>query len=328
MLPMPHFAAASPAGKEICFQLTMNFYDSHKILFERPELDNLNQQYTVVDMHFHSRYSDGKSSVKAIAQRAHQLGIGIAVTDHNEIKGALEIDGFKEVFSIPGIEITSREGTHLLVYFYDIDSLRHFYIHHVKPHLGPEIMSSTALPMEALIDRARAYETVIIFPHPYSATFTGICNPYFSQQRRARLFAMADGIEVINAENLNKWNLRSSLLGFNLGKAITGGSDGHRLLQMGKAVCCASCKPDRRAFLEAVKTKQTRVIGKEIDIIHKVTSNSVKLRSNIKNYPHQVGKNLRYSCTVLHSKSKALKDNIKRSLHDRFSHRHQKYGAL
>ena len=328
MLPMSHFAATPPARKEICFQLTMNFDDSHKILFERPELDKLKQQYTVVDMHFHSRYSDGKDPVKAIAQRARQLGIGIAVTDHNEIKGALEIDGFKDVLSIPGIEITSREGTHLLVYFYDIGSLKDFYIHHVKPHMGPQIMSSTALPMEAFIDRARAYETVIIFPHPYSATFTGICNPYFSQQRRARLFAVADGIEVINAENLKRWNLRSALLGFNLGKAITGGSDGHRLPQMGKVVCCAPCKTDRRVFLEAVKARQARVIGKEIDIIRKVTSNGVKLRKTIKNYPALMEKNLRYSCTVIHSKSKAFKDNMKRSLYDRFRHRHQKYGTL
>ena len=305
----------------------MNFDDSHKILFERPDLDKLKQQYTLADMHFHSCYSDGKNPVTAIAQRARQLGIGIAVTDHNEIKGAVEIDAFKEVFSIPGIEITSREGTHLLVYFYDIDSLQHFYIHQLKPHLGPEIMSSTALPMESLIDRARAYETVIVFPHPYSATFTGICNPYFSQRRRARLFAMADGIEVINAENLKRWNLRSALLGFNLGMAITGGSDGHRLPQMGKAVCCAPCKPDRHSFLEAVKNRQARVIGKEIDIIRKVTSNGVKLRKTIRNYPALVEKNLRYGCTVINSKSKAFKDNMKHSLHDRFSRRLHKYGT-
>lgn len=306
----------------------MKFDDSHKILFERPDLDKLKQQYTVVDLHFHSRHSDGKNPVAAIARRARRLGIGIAVTDHNEIKGAVEIDGFKEGFSIPGIEITSREGTHLLVYFYDIDSLRDFYARHVKPHMGPEIMSSTALAMEALIDRARTYESLIVFPHPYSATFTGVCNPYFSERRRARLFAKVDGFEVINAENLNKWNLRSALLGFNLGKAVTGGSDGHRLPQMGKAVCCASCRTDRRAFLEAVKARQTRVIGKEIDIIRKVTSNGVKLRKTIRNYPALVGKNLRYGCTVINTKSKAFKENMKRSLHHRLGHRPHKYGTL
>ena len=135
---------------------------------------------------------------------------------------------------------------------------------------------------------------------------------------------MVDGIEVINAENLSKWNLRSALLGFNLDTGITGGSDGHHLPQMGKAVCYAPCIKDRRAFLDAVKSKKTRVIGKESDIIRKVRSNSVKLRNNIRNYPDLVEKNLRYSCSVINSKSKTLKDNVKRSFSGRFKVRHQK----
>ena len=305
----------------------MNGYSSHKIRFERPDLDELIKQYAVVDLHFHSRYSDGNNAVSSIARRALELGIGIAITDHNEIKGAVEIDRYQELLSIPGIEITSREGTHLLIYFYEIKSLIKFYNQDVKPNMGHDIMSSTRLEMEEIIKRARAFETIVVFPHPYSATFTGIQNTYFPEDRLERLFEMVDGIEVINAENLNKWNLRSALLGFNLDKGITGGSDGHRLPQMGRAVCYAPCKKDRRAFLDAIKHRKTRVVGKEIDIIRKVRSNGVKLRTNIKNCPDLVGKNLRYSCTVINSKSKAFKDNMKRSLHDRFR-RHHKYGTL
>ena len=66
--------------------------NSHKILFKRPNLDELTQQYAVVDLHFHSKYSDGNNAVSSIAKRALELGIGIAITDHNEIKGAVEID--------------------------------------------------------------------------------------------------------------------------------------------------------------------------------------------------------------------------------------------
>ena len=128
---------------------------------------------------------------------------------------------------------------------------------------------------------------------------------------------MVDGIEVINAESLNKWNLRSALLGFNLDIGITGGSDGHRLAQMGKVVSYAVCKNDRHAFLDAIRNKQTKVIGKEIDLIRKVTSNGVKLRTNFKNYPDLVEKNLKYSYTVINSKSKTLKDNVRRSLNGR-----------
>jgi predicted metal-dependent phosphoesterase TrpH len=303
----------------------MNISNSHKILFERPNLDELTEQYTVVDLHFHSRYSDGNNAVSSIAKRARELGIGIAITDHNEIKGAVEVDRYRGVLNIPGIEVTSREGTHLLIYFYDIGSLKKFYKKDIQPHMGHDIMSSTYLEMEEIILRARAFETIVVFPHPYSATFTGIQNTYFSTNRLERLYGMVDGIEVINAENLNKWNMRSALLGFNLNKGITGGSDGHRLPQMGRAVCYASCKKDRRSFLDAIKGGQTRVVGKEIDIIRKVRSNSVKLRTNIKNYPNLVEKNLRYSYSVINSKSKTIRDNVKRSFSGMFKEKRKKY---
>jgi len=292
--------------------------NSHKILFERPNLDELTQQYAVVDLHFHSKYSDGNNAVSSIAKRALELGIGIAITDHNEIKGAVEIDRCRGILNIPGIEVTSREGTHLLIYFYDIKSLNNFYKKDVRPNMGHDIMSSIRLEMEEIIIRARAFETIVVFPHPYSATFTGIQNTYFSEDRLARLFEMVDGIEVINAENLTRWNLRSALLGFNLDKGITGGSDGHRLPQMGRAVCYAPCKKDRRAFLDAIKSRQTRVVGKEINIIRKVRSNGVKLRTNIKNYPDLVEKNLKYGCSVINSKSKTIRDSVRRSFSGMF----------
>ena len=306
----------------------MNANNHHKILFERPDLSEMTRRYTVVDLHFHSHYSDGYNSVDNIAKRARELGIGIAITDHNEIKGAVEIERYGGILNIPGIEITSLEGTHLLVYFYDIESLEKFYHENLKPNMGSDIMRSTHLPMEEIIKRARTFETIIVFPHPYCATFTGIHNKYFSDERRDRLFSMVDGIEVINSENLNKWNLRSALLGLNLDIGITGGSDGHRLPQMGRVVCYASCKNDRRAFLDAIRTKRSKVIGKEIDIIRKVTSNGVKLRTSLKNCSDLLEKNLRYSYTVINSKSKNLRDNVRRSLSGRSRARRRKYGTL
>ncbi len=306
----------------------MNIENSHKIVFERPDLAELTEQYTVVDPHFHTHYSDGFNSVKAIVKRARELGIGIAVTDHNDIRGAVELHRHKNILSIPGIEITSCEGTHILVYFYDIKSLKTFYQTDIKPNMGHDIMSSTKLEMEAIIERARQFESIIVFPHPYSATFTGIHNSYFSEERLEQLFRMVDGVEVINAENLNKWNLRSSLLGFNLDIGLTGGSDGHRLAQMGRAVCYAGCRRNRRAFLNAIKNKQTKVVGKEIDLIRKVTSNGVKLRTNFKNCPDLVEKNLRYSCSVINSKSKVFRDNVKRSFNGRFRDKRKGSAAI
>lgn len=287
---------------------------ANRIEFERPDLPSLCQEYTVFDLHFHTNHSDGMNSVPEVADRARELGIGLAVTDHNQIRGAVEIQRYPDLMTIPGIEVTSAEGSHLLVYFYDMEGLLRFYQEDVVPFRGLDVMSSIALPMEAIIIRARAYRSLVIFPHPYCAAYTGVCNLQFSKQRRNQLFEMTDGVEVINAGNMSKWNLQSAVLGFNLGKAITGGSDGHAINHMGRAVTYASCRKEATAFLDAVKHGQTRVVGKEMAFLRKVTTNGLKLRTNIRNCPDLMGKNIRYSYSVINSKSQTLKENVRRSL--------------
>ena len=302
--------------------------DYHRIQFERPNLSKLKEKHTVVDLHFHSHYSDGHNSIKAIAQKARELGIGIAITDHNEIRGAVEIDEYRDILSIPGIEMTSMEGTHILIYFYHLSHLEAFYNEHVLPNMGNDIMSSTVLQMEEIIRRARKFKTIIIFPHPYCGVYTGIQNSYFSEERRAFIFSMVDGVEVINSENMKISNLRSAVLGFNLNKGITGGSDGHRTAQLGRVVTYARCRRNRKAFLDAIRKNKTQVVGKEIDLIRKVTSNGVKLRNNIKNYPDLVEKNLKYGYAVINTKSREIKENVKRSWNVKKRERQKNYRVI
>ncbi len=285
-----------------------------KIAFERPDLAVLNNGHTVVDMHVHTRYSDGLNTARAVAARAKRLNIGIAVTDHNEIRGALEIDEDKALFSIPGIEVTSREGSHVLVYFQDCKSLSDYYRFSVKPFMGAGVMSSLSLEMEGIIENARRYPSVVIFAHPYCAAYTGVCNINFSKERLTALMEMVDGVEVINAGNLNKWNLQCAVLGFNLEKAVTGGSDAHALSHMGRAVTYVPGAVNRKTFLAMVKDGHARVIGKEMNIFRKMRSNSSRLRSNLRNYPDLMEKNLRYGATYLNVKSKKIKENMRRSI--------------
>lgn len=290
-----------------------------RVLFERPDLSELTKAHTVVDLHFHSNYSDGLNSIPKIAAKVRDLGIGIAITDHNEIRGALEIDTYDDIFSIPGIEITSSEGSHLLVYFYETNELEKFYEKDVIPHMGQGVMSSLSLTMEQVIERAKNYKCVIIFAHPYCAMYTGVCNIQFSQEALDRLFKLVHGVEVINASNLNKWNLKCSVLGFNLNKSMVGGSDGHSLGHMGRVVSYAQCEQSRTAFLDAICRKENMVSGKEIHIIRKVTSNGLKLRSNINNCPDLMEKHFRYSCKMINFKSKSLRSNFKRKLNQSIS---------
>jgi hypothetical protein len=125
---------------------------------------------------------------------------------------------------------------------------------------------------------------------------------------------MVDGVEVINSGNLNKLNLKCALLGFNLGKSMTGGSDGHLLKHMGRAVTYARCAPERQSFLDAVKHKRSKVVGKEVDLFRKVTSNGFKLKSGARNCSDLFEKNLKYGYTVIHGKSKTWCENIRRRI--------------
>lgn len=289
----------------------------NRIQFKAPSLDALTSCHTVVDLHFHSHFSDGADTVDDIVQRARQLGIGVAITDHNAIDGAVELAGHADVFSIPGIEVTSREGAHVLVYFYRIDDLKAFYAADVRPFMGPTVMSSIGLDVESIVRRARKFKSVVIFPHPYSAAFTGICNHSFSESQLDRLLKMADGVEVINSENLKRWNLKSALLGFNLNRAITGGSDGHSVRQMGSAVTYAGCARSRKAFLDAVSRKQAKVVGTESKLLKKIQSNGAKLKNSINNYPDLVEKNIRYGKSVIRFRAGKTTEKIWQVINDR-----------
>ena len=291
--------------------------NTNRIQFDTPDLAALCSRYTVVDLHFHSRFSDGADRIETIANRARQLGIGIAVTDHNAIGGAVEIDRYDDVLSIPGIEITSREGSHVLAYFYRIEDLKRFYQIHIEPRMGPTVMSSVDLDVASILLAVREHDGVVIFAHPYSAAFTGVCNHSFSEAQLARLLNAADGVEVINSENLKRWNLKSAVLGFNLDRAITGGSDGHSIQQMGNTVTYTAVPPDRKAFLDAVKAKQVKVVGTESKLLEKIQSNSVKLKTSINNYPDLVEKNIRYGKSVIRFRTRKATDKMWQRINDR-----------
>lgn len=68
------------------------------------------------DLHIHSNYSDGASTVGEILIRAQRLGLDtIAITDHNEIAGAVEAQRLAQQWRLPlrvvvGEEISTSDG--------------------------------------------------------------------------------------------------------------------------------------------------------------------------------------------------------------------------
>lgn len=75
----------------------------------------------LADLHIHTVYSyDGTASVPAVLERAKHVGLDvIAITDHDEIRGALQAFELAPQFGIeviPGIEITTSEGDLLALF--------------------------------------------------------------------------------------------------------------------------------------------------------------------------------------------------------------------
>ena len=106
-------------------------------------LERLNElscgsDFVRADLHIHSYgLEDGSFDVKdeemtpeniVDSAISNQLAI-ISITDHNEInnsKKAIDFSNDKEIFVIPGIEVSTTQG-HLLVYFEKFSDLRKFY---------------------------------------------------------------------------------------------------------------------------------------------------------------------------------------------------------
>jgi predicted metal-dependent phosphoesterase TrpH len=78
----------------------------------------------LADLHLHTIYSyDGTATVPAVLRRAKEIGLNvIAVTDHDEIAGALEavkLASHYGVEVIPGSEITTAEGDLLALFIHE-----------------------------------------------------------------------------------------------------------------------------------------------------------------------------------------------------------------
>jgi predicted metal-dependent phosphoesterase TrpH len=245
---------------------------SKRIAFNAPAMSEFKDDYTLMDMHVHTKYShDSATSIKFLLKKAAKMKIGFAVTDHLRAEGAVEALKQKKVMIIPGIEIAALEDKEILLYFYSVRELVEFYekniknrmtIHQIpKSALGRTIKSiKSELSMMELIERARKHNCLISIPHPY---LSGIRKSHYFFDKRPGLLKKINAIEVLNASNRRFMNKRALKWAFKRKKAFTAGSDAHILNELGSAVV-ASKADNVEDFLDSIKKKQNFVIGREV----------------------------------------------------------------
>jgi predicted metal-dependent phosphoesterase TrpH len=177
----------------------------------------------LADLHIHTVYSyDGTASVPAVLARAKQVGLDvIAITDHDEIRGALKAFDLAPRFGIeviPGIEITTAEGDLLALF------------------VTQKIMPGQSL-VETLL-RVGEAGGICIAPHPM-ARGAGMKSLSYPSIVRALDHPVAGriliGIETFNATALDRESnhLAQKLWAESPGAAQVGNSDAHVLHAIG-----------------------------------------------------------------------------------------------
>jgi predicted metal-dependent phosphoesterase TrpH len=201
----------------------------------------------LADLHMHTIYSyDGTATVPAVLRRAHEIGLDvIAITDHDEIGGALEavkLASHYGVEVIPGIEITTAEGDLLALFITE--------------------KVAAGLPLIETILKVRELGGVCIAPHPMAGGMGMKSLSAISILKALRVPEAAEtliGIETYNGTAIDRVsNHYARIFANGLDIAQTGSSDAHVLdtLGFGATEFEGSTAKD---FLNALKNKATKV---------------------------------------------------------------------
>lgn len=244
-----------------------------RVRFERPNKAEGVDGMAKVDMHFHSRASDGKGTPAEILKKARHLGIGVAITDHNAVSGSVEAFAESGVLVIPGMEVSALDGPHILTYFHSIDDLREFHAQVVAPRLGRSPFLAISLGSEEIIDAAKERNGVCVAAHPfgYFMMNKGVSKCVHKGCMDRQVEAKLDGLEVLCGSMGRTLNLRAEARALAQGKAMTGGTDGHLVKDLGGVIACCQAE-DAPHFLEEVLAHRSTIVGLENGLTRKLAT--------------------------------------------------------
>jgi len=256
------------------------------ITFKKPDLKKIKEEgYSCIDMHVHSKYSDGFNRLEVMIKKAAKKGFGIALTDHNTIDGVLKASKLrlvmtKKIMFIPAIELNAFDGPHLLCYFYNTNELTEFYERFIRNNKNKNPNGRIKLDSAYLVDKLSHYNCIISLAHPFGPAWTNIervtkNNPQFIETLK-RIHAL----ELINGEQLRISNIKSIILNEKLHKCFTGGSDGHSIFEFGSVMTFAIAD-NTDDFLDKIRLKKNFIVGREIEFLKRFIVHPLVVRKHI-----------------------------------------------
>jgi hypothetical protein len=245
---------------------------SGRVWFRRPAAKELVKEgYHAADMHCHTNHSDSPVTIQDALSKAKSRGIGLAVTDHNEVSGCLAaIREAAGTLIIPGIEVSALDGPHILIYFYTPGDLRDFYQKHVRDRKQGSPFLAIRSTTSDILDQAEGYSCICAAAHPYGYLIfnkgVGRCveRAYLPEEILTRF----DALEAICGGMTRSGNVRAMHLAERYYLGIVGGSDAHLLYDYGN-VLTFSRGQSVEDFLDAIRKHQNFLVGKEKNIFEK-----------------------------------------------------------
>ena len=165
------------------------------------------------DLHCHTCYShDSFAAVDAVLEQASRRGLThLAITDHDEIEGALRArDKNHGLAVIVGTEVSLEGGAHIIGLFLE--------------------RKIKARKWREAVDEIRAQHGFVVLPHPFHPTSGLLCGGIDEE-----LLRNVDAIEVCNGYEPADRNESAARLARERGLPEQAGSDAHYAVDVGRA---------------------------------------------------------------------------------------------
>lgn len=208
-----------------------------------------------IDCHCHTIYSkhwfwgfDAINTPLEMIKAAIKKGMdGLAITDHNTVKGGLVgkkvAKRFRNFIVIIGSEIKTKEG--------EITGLD------IKENIPIN------LSIEETIERIHDLGGIAVAPHPFGS--------YIFRKCANENALKADAIEVYNSTLTKKQNNKALILAKKFKKSMTAGSDAHSAREVGNAGIIVNGNP-----IDSILKNKVKIFGKHTSILETARTISKK----------------------------------------------------
>lgn len=215
------------------------------------------------DLHVHTHYSpDSLTKIEDVILRCTETGIDcIAVTDHNEIKGAIKLQERAPFTVIVGEEIRTNQG----------EIIGYFLTKHIKPGMSPA----------KTVEEIKKQGGLVCVPHP----FDRLRNSKIEWKALVDIKKDIDIIEVFNARNVySEDNDKAREFAAENEFMVSVGTDAHWSWEIGRTYVDIPEFSDVNSFRESLNSVSPMFTGelKKSGLLVHFGTKSLKLFNRVK----------------------------------------------